>query len=223
MDVIAHRGASRLERENTFAAFRRAVELGAHGIELDVRRSLDGQLIVHHDAILDDGRAIIETEASTLPSHVLTLAEALDACSGAWVNVEIKNDPREPDFDPTRRLADEVVGLLRDCDTDDRWLVSSFDHQTIGRVAELAPGIATAWLVLEIPGDVLARLDGHIALHPWVGLLERRHVELLRGAGYRVNTWTCNDVDRIRELADWGVDGVCTDVPDVALSALAER
>ena len=103
--VIAHRGASRAERENTIAAFRRAVEMGADGIELDVRRSADDRLVVHHDAALADGRLIRHTGSADLPDHIPSLAAALDACEGAFVNVEIKNDPSDPDFDPSRRAA----------------------------------------------------------------------------------------------------------------------
>jgi glycerophosphoryl diester phosphodiesterase len=72
--VFAHRGASRAEAENTVAAFRRAKELGADGVELDVHRGM----LVHHDA-------------EPVPPDAPTLAEALDACAGMVVNVEIKN------------------------------------------------------------------------------------------------------------------------------------
>ena len=99
--VIAHRGASRAERENTGAAFRRAGEMGADGIELDVRRTADDRLVVHHDPVLADGRTIRSTAATELPGHVPTLDAAIGACEGMFVNIEIKNDPDEPDFDPT--------------------------------------------------------------------------------------------------------------------------
>src|SRR4051812_33810066 len=86
--VIAHRGASKAERENTLGAFRRARAMGADAVELDVRRTVDGVLVVHHDPL-----------PAELTPHVPTLGDALDACTGMWVNVEIKNDPDEPDFD----------------------------------------------------------------------------------------------------------------------------
>ncbi|MDQ3542532.1 MAG: glycerophosphodiester phosphodiesterase, partial [Actinomycetota bacterium] len=97
--VIAHRGASRLAKENTIEAFRAAVRVGAAGIELDARRTSDGVLVVHHDPLVD-GRAIISIAATELPEWVPTLSAALDACVGAFVNIEIKNSPEEPDFDP---------------------------------------------------------------------------------------------------------------------------
>ncbi len=222
VDVIAHRGASVAERENTVEAFRRAVVMGAAGIELDVRRTADGALVVHHDAHVADGRVIIDTLADDLPSHVPSLEAALEACAGAWVNVEIKNSRAEPDFDPLRSLADDVVRTLRATDDDERWVVSSFDLAMVDRVQGLGPGLPTAWLVVAIPDDVELRLAAgrHHAVHPWVHGLEQHHVERLHAGGYRVNAWTCNEPDRLRELAAWGVDGVCTDVPDVAHAAI---
>lgn len=222
-DVIAHRGASTAARENTLDAFRLAVEMGADGIELDVRRSADGVLVVHHDAHLADGRAIVQQRAADLPVHVPTLGDALAACAGAWVNLEIKNDPRDPDFDPDRGLADRVVEELTGLGDDGRWLVSSFDLATVDRVRTLAASIDTAWLVNEVPTDVVERLDGrgHRAVHPWVGVLTRPQVDALHDAGLEVNTWTCNDPARMLELSAWGVDGVCTDVPDVARRTLS--
>ena len=107
--VIGHRGASRAERENTLAAFRAAVAQGADGVELDVRRTADGALAVHHDAHLPDGRAIVATTWADMPDHVPDLASALDACAGLrTVNVEIKNWPGDVDFDPSLAVVDRV-------------------------------------------------------------------------------------------------------------------
>ena len=86
--VIAHRGASRAEMENTVAAFRRAVRMGAQSAELDVRRTADGVLVVHHNPTLEDSRVLATLRFDELPEHVCTLDEALDACAPMWVNVE---------------------------------------------------------------------------------------------------------------------------------------
>ena len=110
--VMAHRGASKAEPENTVAAFQRAGAMGAHAVELDVRRTSDGVLVVHHNPHLHDLRLIAATPYADLPDAVPTLGEALDACAGMWVNVEIKNDPEEPDFDPTESIADETIAHL---------------------------------------------------------------------------------------------------------------
>jgi glycerophosphoryl diester phosphodiesterase len=223
--VLAHRGASNASRENTIDAFRLAGELGCDAVELDVRRTADGQLIVHHDARLADGRAIVDLSAADLPAHIPDLQAALDACSGMWVNVEIKNDPHDPDFDPTDSIADATVAALSHRGEDDRWLISSFRLETVDRCKGLAAGIRTAWLVLEVPDDVIATMvsRGHTALHPWVGTLGRSHIDVCHGAGIEVNTWTCDDPQRMAELIEWGIDGICTNVPDVAIEVIAGR
>lgn len=224
MNVIAHRGASRLERENTVAAFRRAVALGADGVELDVRRTADETLVVHHDALLDDGRAIVETPEQELPQHVARLDAALDAASGVVVNVEIKNATGEPDFDPADTVVAAVAELLAArAEPAERWLVSSFRMETIDRLRALAPHVRTAFLTVDIDDDMLARVrrHGHAAVHPWVGNVTATSVAAAHALDLLVNTWTCNDPDRAVELAGWGVDGLVTDVPDVILAALA--
>jgi glycerophosphoryl diester phosphodiesterase len=63
---------------------------------------------------------------------------------------------------------------------------------------------------------------GHVAIHPWVTTLDEASVRAAHGAGLAVNTWTCDDPTRIRELIAWGVDGICTNVPDVALAVRRE-
>lgn len=221
--VIAHRGASRVERGNTVAAFERAVELGSDGIELDVRRTADGLLVVHHDAALGDGRVIVKTARSDLPFYVPTLAEALDACTGAWVNLEIKNDPGEPDFDADETVVDGVLAELDRRGPDaGPWLVSSFRLETVDRCHDLAPHVPTAWLVFEVGPEVPELLAdrGHSAVHPWVDTVTADVIDRCHDAGLAVNAWTCNDPARARVLAGWGIDGICTDVPGVLRDAL---
>jgi glycerophosphoryl diester phosphodiesterase len=225
VQVLAHRGASRAERENTVEAFHRAGLLGSDGVELDVRRTADGALVVHHNPHLADSRVISDLRAAALPTHIPSLDAALDACSGMWVNVEIKNDPDEPDFDSTDSIADETIAALLRRSEDDRWLISSFRLQTVDRCRALAPQIRTAWLVTEVPDDVIAVLvaHGHRALHPWVATLRRSHIDACHAAGIEVNTWTCDDPVRMGELIEWGIDGICTNVPDVALAVIAAQ
>jgi glycerophosphoryl diester phosphodiesterase len=221
-DVIAHRGASRLAQENTSAAFRKAVEVGAQGIEFDARRTADGVVVVHHDARLPDGRVIVETPWRELPDHVPTLGDALDACVGAWVNIEIKNMPQDPDFDPDDHVAVEVLAHLAERG-EGRWLLSSFRLETVDRCHLVAPDVPTAWLTLEVEPDTPADLvrRGHTAVNPWEPTLTADVIARCHDAGLLVNGWTCNDPGRFVELASWGIDGLCTDTPDVMLRALA--
>ncbi|HEX9260233.1 MAG TPA: glycerophosphodiester phosphodiesterase [Acidimicrobiales bacterium] len=222
--VLAHRGASRAERENTLVAFARAVEMGAGGVELDVRHTADGALAVHHDAHLPDGTELCAVAASELPDYVPLLDAAIRACGPLLVNVEIKNDEREPGFEADRRLADDVVTLVRSMGAADQILVSSFDLVTVDRVRALDPDIATAWLVVDgqAPGTLATLVEhGHRILHPGQWTLTAELVQRCHGNGVQVNTWTVDHPARIAELADWGVDGICTNVPDVALEVLA--
>src|SRR5271155_5597270 len=100
LSVYAHRGLHDKERENTVGAFTAAVALGVDGVELDVRRTGDGVLVVHHDPTI--GRlGIAEALQRDLPTYVPTLDEAMKACEGVLVNVEIKNERgrHEPAYD----------------------------------------------------------------------------------------------------------------------------
>lgn len=220
--VIAHRGASAQQKENTVAAFAEAARIGAHAVELDVRRTADGALVVHHDAHLPDGRAIVEVAAADLPEWLPTFSAALDACEGMWVNVEIKNDPADPDFDDTRSVARPVLEELDRRGAPERWLISSFDMGMIDACRALVPEIRTAFLCLEPRDGIVDTLvtRGHAALHPWWPCATEDLVAACHAAGVQVNVWTANDPDDIARLWEAGVDGVCTDVPDVALRVL---
>ncbi|NND75829.1 MAG: glycerophosphodiester phosphodiesterase [Ilumatobacter sp.] len=213
MLVIGHRGASVAAHENTVAAFRLADEMGADGVELDVRLAPDHRLLVKHDALPRDAAAL-----DVLP----TLDAVLEACGEMLVNVEIKNTAGEPDHDPSGEVVALTVAALRRHGGTERWIISSFDWDTIQRCRRAAPDIATAFLVTEATADAIERTvaAGHRALHPWEPSLTGELVERCHAVGLAVNTWTCNDPVRISELAAIGVDGICTDVPDVALGAL---
>ena len=225
VEVLAHRGASRAAPENTVEAFHLARAMGSDAVELDVRRTSDGVLVVHHDPHLADGRPIVAVSAAELPPHVPNLHAALDACAGMWVNIEIKNDVNEPDFDPTDAIADKTLAALAERHDDQRWLISSFRLETIDRCKALRHGLRTAWLVVDVPDDVISTMvaHGHEALHPWFATLRRSHIDVCHGAGIEVNTWTCDDPQRMAELIEWGIDGICTNVPDVAIDVIAAR
>ncbi len=226
---MAHRGASKVEQENTTMAFRRALEMGADAVELDVRRCATGELIVHHDAKLSDGRAIIAIKKIDLPRYIPTLNEALDACGSMWVNIEIKNDSSEPDFDPSEQITNEVVEFLKQRGSIEKWLISSFRRETVDTVRKLMPELKTAWLVMTIDNaelEIVAKQladQGHYAIHPWVKSLTEQLVIVFHKHGLKVNTWTCDNASRMKELIDWGIDGICTNVPDTALAVIAAR
>lgn len=217
--VIAHRGASAAAPENTVAAFRLAAELGADAVELDARRTADGAIVVHHDAHLPDGRLIVENLAAELPADVPSLTEALVACAGLTVNIEIKNLPGDPDHDPDEMVAEAVATAIHASARHDRVLVSSFSMASVDRVRAIDVGVPTAFLVFMVDdvADTLARTvrHGHQAIHPWDGAIDRAFVEAAHRHGLRVNAWTVDDPDRMAALVGWGVDGIVTNVPDV--------
>ncbi len=220
VNVLGHRGASRARAENTPEAFRAADEMGADGVELDIRLAPDGhgsvRLVVFHDPLPDD-----QNDLDALPGF----EEVLAACgSRMLVNVEIKNSEGDGGFDPTMTVVAPTTAAMRrrGSSSSDRWLISSFSLPTIDHCRVVASDIPTALLVVEPTDAAIAAAveGGHAALHPRVGSFDDERVAACHAVGLLVNAWTCNDPDRLVELDRWGVDGVCTDVPDVALAAL---
>lgn len=227
--IYAHRGASADHRENTLAAFEGAVAQGADAVELDVRVTRDGELVVLHDPRYPDGRLVWDTPAVERPDGVPLLDEALDACAPLLVNVEIKNIPGDlgdgVPHDPA--AADPVVDLIvarAAARPQERILISSFDPATLGRVRERSD-LATGLLVFDLSADpmVVERAvdEGHVALNPWDPFVDAALVERCRAAGLGVNTWTVDDPIRHVELAAMGVDGIITNVPAIARQALS--
>lgn len=224
IQVIAHRGASRAEQENSLAAFRRAATMGSDAVELDVRRTRDGAMAIHHDARLPDGRVICEITAVELPVHVPLLPAALDACEGMWVNIEIKNHPLDVDYDEKDSLAATIAEHLAERGDDYRWLISAFNRQTVDAMRTLRPEVRTAWLTDGVRDENLERVArdlagfGHSALHPNTKFLNQKCIEVFHSHGMQVNSWTIDDPARMAQVIEWGIDGICTNVPDVAIA-----
>ncbi|MEY2468003.1 MAG: glycerophosphoryl diester phosphodiesterase [Actinomycetota bacterium] len=223
--IFGHRGASSVFRENTLDAFRGAAELGADGVELDVRRTADGALAVHHDATFADGRNIVDTPAIALPSDVPQLRDALVACGAMAVNVEIKNVPIDPDFDADEAVAAAVVALIDDMGIAEQIIVSSFSLNTIDAVRAANPELATGWLT--VPSyDQLRALGtavehGHTALNPHHSVVSAELAAAVRDASLALNTWTVDEPEEMRRLAGLGVDTIITN--DVALAVKTLR
>jgi glycerophosphoryl diester phosphodiesterase len=229
--VIAHRGAARAERENTLAAFEAAARLGADWVELDVRRTPDGALAVHHDAEVAGLGPLCRLDGTERPPWLPELPAALDVCgdAGLGVNIEVKNLAGDLDYDESESLATAVAAMLMRRDrggAGDRVLVSSFSLATVDRVRAVDAAIPTG--LLTLPGlDQLGAIEtaavrGHVALHPHDLAVTPELIAAAHDGGLLVNVWTVDDPDRIRLLAGWGVDGVVTNVPDVAVDALRE-
>ncbi len=227
--VLGHRGASAHARENTVEAFALAAQQGADGVELDVRRTADNQLVVHHDPTLSDGSTLVTRnldEIRTVAPHVPTLEEAMTACVGLIVNVEIKNWSAEPDFDADERVAAATAEWLVGHGWENQVLVSSFNPQTIDVVKAEWPALATGQLVGTgvDPQETLAWVAdrGHQSVNPnWSSIADAG--TLVAGAhrhGLWVLPWTVDDPGVIRSLYEAGATGVFTNDPRGARRAL---
>lgn len=218
--VIAHRGASTAAQENTLEAFRLAQTMGAEWVELDARRAADGVVVVHHDAHLADGRILAEVSSEDLPDYIPNLAEALEACGDTSVNIEIKNLPNDPDYDEDHLVADAVAGLVQAYLGPQRALITSFNIDAVDRIRAVDPSIPCGWLLFEMtdPASAIGRAVAHEmkTIHPWDVLVDINFVNRAHAAGLLVNVWTVDDPDRMVQLIEMGVDGICTNVPDVA-------
>ena len=214
-------------RENTLAAFRAARDLGADGVELDVRRTGDGQLVVHHDAELPGLGALVARSRDELPAWVPTLADALTACEGMGVNVEVKHRHGEPDFDAAQPAARAVAELVATTGRQATVLVSSFDLASVDAVRAVDPTIATGLLTIETtdPARDLATAvrHGHRFFHPLHLAVTPDLVAAAHADGVAVHVWTVDEPERMRELADLGVDAIITNRPDVLLQALGRE
>jgi glycerophosphoryl diester phosphodiesterase len=223
VNIIGHRGASVAEPENTPAAFAAADRMSADGVELDVRLASDGgvasRLVVFHNPLPTE-----QADVDALPSF----DDVLRACGRRMlINVEIKNAEDEGGFDPTMSMVAPIIAAMRRHVRGDlhRWLISSFTIETVDYCRLVAPEFDTALLTHRVDDTVIraAVAGGHRAIHPSHVELDSSAVDAAHDAGLEVNIWTCNDPDRLVELRDMGVDGACTDVPDIARSALGRR
>jgi glycerophosphoryl diester phosphodiesterase len=209
VEIIAHRGAPRQHAENTLPGFRRALTWGVDGIELDVWRTLDGVIVVHHDAASRGQPPIPTLPADALVPDIPTLAAVLAAVDGrATVYVEIKQSGIE----------DDVLAVVTRSPTP--CAIHAFDHRVAARVTTRGAGVPTGVLVASYLIDPVAALHAARARDWWQAweFIDRPLVERIHEAGGRIIAWTVNDPAAARALDALGVDGVCTDVADLLLS-----
>jgi glycerophosphoryl diester phosphodiesterase len=208
-------------RENTVAAFEAALAAGVDGVELDVRATSDGALVVHHDPDCED-RAILESRVADLPAHVASLAAALEACGDLEVNVELKmdaygqNDARRGPFIESVLAQVEALGAAR------RVTYSSFDASACAALAALQH-VSAVGLLLDWHDDVEGAVEGALAmgcraLHPYVATVSERALGVAHEAGLAVNVWTPSTREDLTRMFHWGLDAVITDDPVLALA-----
>jgi glycerophosphoryl diester phosphodiesterase len=239
---IAHRGASGCTPPNTLAAFKKAVELGADGVEFDVQLSADGVPVIIHDFTVDsttDGSGRVAemtlTQLKQLDAgsrfdpafageRIPTLEEALEAVGDRLLlDIELK------DFSlRDGGLEQAVVTQIEQHGLGDRVLISSFNPFALRRAKRIAPHIPAGLLYgprlsLPLRRAWLAPLAPHEARHPEHTMVDARYMAWARRRGYRVNTWTVHDPDEMRRLAGLGVEGIITPVPDLLRKVLENR
>jgi glycerophosphoryl diester phosphodiesterase len=232
---IAHRGASAVAPPNTLAAFRRAADLGADGVELDVHLCADGVPVVIHDFTVDattdgSGRvgdmplaALRELDAGSrfdpafAGERIPTLEEVFAEVGGRLlINVELKSMPGS-DY-PGLEAA--VAALIRRHGLAERVLVSSFNPFALRRFRREMPAVPLGFLYETAPLSRAARLVAALirlqpqAVHPWWGVITPQTVRQAHARGRRVVAWTVDDPAAMARLVKWGVDAIITNYPD---------
>jgi glycerophosphoryl diester phosphodiesterase len=235
--VIGHRGAAARAPENTLAGLRQAKKLGCAWVEFDVRLTRDGALVLCHDPQLDrtsDGRGKVVTQAlagirqcdagawfgpAFAGERIPTLDEALLLCAGLELgaDIEIKAD-RGREYATAAAVAATVERLRGRAPC---LLVSSFLPSALAALRDAAPHIPRGILFQAVPRD-WAMIAGRLGCAV-IGADHRRlrpgRVAEIRDAGQQLAAYTVNEAVRARQLYEWGVTSVFSDVPDIILDA----
>lgn len=232
--IFAHRGASAYEPDNTMEAFELATKMGADGIELDVRLTKDGQVVIFHDSTLDR----MTNMRGTIPEYTLAELKAMDFGYGFFknkrtnykiatldevyelvapldivVNVEIK--------EKTPEIIGVCAEIAKRHNMQDKLIYSCFNHYQIRKVKEQIPDAFIAPLHafnLLDPWDYCLKI-GAKATHPDKAVLKQEpdFVKNCHDNGIRVHTWTVDEPEDIQLCLDMGVDVIMTNHPDVAV------
>lgn len=226
MEIVAHRGASAYAPEHSFEAYDLALELGADGLEVDLRLTADRRLLAVHDAtllrILGRPDAVGKLTTADLlalpqPTRPLLLRQILHRYrQHTRLLLELK-DPAPP---MERRLVAAITRARIRSDI----VVQSFSESSLRRIRRLAPDLPVAPLVEHPPANRAEWLDrvvslGAAAVGVRADALDRDLVDAAHARGLAVRAWTVNTTEETCRLAHLGVDGLITDVPDLVASA----
>ena len=222
--VIAHRGASGYEYENSRAAFRRAVMLDADGVELDIHATRDGGIVVHHDAELPgvgpiaqlslaEARQVLLRNGETLPM----LSEILELVGDRDVWVEVKTLPQRYDA--------MLLDVLDGGPSPARYSVHSFDHRIVYRLGQCRLSLPRGILLAAYLRDAVAvmRSVGASTLWQEWQQIDQELVTSVHEAGGSVIAWTVNEIGDLDRMVRLGVDGLCGNYPDRIRVAIAPR
>ena len=227
---IAHRGASGIAPENTLAAFRNAIEIGVDAIELDLHGTVDNQIVVIHDATLDR-----TTNLKGLIKET-TLDKIKQADAGSWFSPEFEGE-RVPTLEEVLvYAAEKTISVLeikdssitepvvdRVCEMNmlNQAIIISFDYFVLETVRSIEPRISTGWLIGSQNGSTCPIQLCHQLNSLGSGLLNIHHKLITPEVAYEVRRrgvtlwcWTVDDIDRMRELQSYGVQGITSNYPD---------
>jgi len=217
--IIAHRGASAYEPENTLRSVEKALELGADMVEVDVRASRDGHVVVMHDAVVDrttNGKGYVKDMTledlkklnAGLGESVPTLQEVAELIRGkAQLVVEIK----------ASEIEKKVLQIIKENELERETVITSFYHPILKRVKELNPNIQTGAIIASRPikAAQLAMDANSNALFPKHLYVDSQMVEEAHRHDLAVYPWTIDILNEIEPLIKMGIDGIVTNKPDV--------
>lgn len=220
---IGHRGAKGHVAENTIESIKEALVLGADGIELDVHLCASGELVVFHDFTIDrltngsgeiSKLSLIELKKLKISEkyQIPTLVEVLEVINKkCLLNIELKGiDTALATSKIVKRYVDEMDWKYED------FIVSSFQQKLIKTVFKTNKKIPLGVLT-EVPVDEVLQFAKTIkakAIHPDYTLLTSNAVKKIKEEGYKIYPWTVNEIEAIKRMQDYNVDGIITDYPD---------
>ena len=230
--IIGHRGAAKAAPENTLAGLREAKRQGAAWVEVDAKLTADNAIILLHDDLLDrttngkgaaaqmtfDEVRALDAGSWLAPAfagvQVPTLEETVQELIALGLNCNFEIKPCPGRELVTAELVMRELQRLWPAQAD-KPLISSFAYASLEVAHRQAPEFPRAVLVEEVPANWQALCEGveAIALNPWQKTLTLEWTKAVKKAGYRVISYTVNETPRARELFDWGVDAVFSDVP----------
>lgn len=233
--IWGHRGASGYAPENTLPSYELAAKMGADGIELDVQKTKDGQLVVCHDETIDrtsDHTGLVrdytldELKAMnfsrTHPEYgdvkIPTLREVLDYVKNSTsmtVNIELKTG-----IIFYENIEEETVKMVHDLSMQERVIYSSFNHYSVRKIQQTDPEAEVGLLYEDEFIDVpkYGHEMGVTALHPWEYCMQvPDYLAECRKYGLKLHVWTVNSEESMRNLCMEGVDAIITNFPDRAL------
>ena len=231
--VWAHRGASGYAPENTLAAFQKAVDLGADGVELDIQLTKDDQIVVIHDEMIDrtsDGKGWVKdytleelrafnynrTKPEYKHADIPTMREVFELLkpTGLFINIEIKTGVVFYE-----KIEEKILALAKEMGMEDRVCYSSFNHYTVTRIHELKPDAEVGFLYADGPIDMPSYgvKHGVNALHPALYNLQYDgFVKECKEKGLKLNVWTVNERPYMEMCCQYGVDAIITNYADIA-------